>query len=282
MSMRAHEELVRDGRVRAGVEPEVVRRNRFCNIVPVDAGLARCRDGYVNASVCSLQSGAEYVVAQGPIGCSCRVATEACACAGYEEEDTRGAFWSVAADNDVSVVVALAAFGPQVAPYVPPAGTQMRMGRWSVENRRETEILGGAGVRRDVRITSVAPDSDKSESHEITHLHFLEWPNYGVATVAHLTSLVKLADEEWARPQSRMMVHCSGGVGRSGAFVATHGAWRACSPLPPASRTREAQAHAIQQAVVRLREQRHPWMVETEEQMDLVHRAVERLLTITD
>lgn len=79
-----------------------------------------------------------------------------------------------------------------------------------------------------------------------------------------------------------LLVHCSGGVGRSGAFVAVHSAWRAAMNVENEDQSPPSwcSSEGIQLAplVTSMRQQRHPWMVETFDQYVFCYEALLHLL----
>ena len=66
-------------------------------------------------------------------------------------------------------------------------------------------------------------DEKGRERDEITHFHFAGWPNYGLPQdCGDLATFVELVSKHQARPGESgapMVVHCSGGLGRSGSSV---------------------------------------------------------------
>ena len=67
--------------------------------------------------------------------------------------------------------------------------------------------------------------NDKQEAngkggHVVRHFQFTGWPNYGLPDdPVDLASFVETVSTHMARPEERevpMVVHCSGGLGRSG------------------------------------------------------------------
>jgi len=67
-----------------------------------------------------------------------------------------------------------------------------------------------------------------SESRALTHLLYSEWPDFGVpSSTLGIRELAKRVSVERERARNlgldgAMVVHCSAGVGRSGAFIAIH------------------------------------------------------------
>ncbi len=76
-----------------------------------------------------------------------------------------------------------------------------------------------------------------------------------------------------------LLVHCSGGVGRTGAFLGAYHALKTTLPLDASSEQSEAlrsrsDVLSVEAAVREMRHQRHPWMCETIEQYHLIYRTV--------
>ena len=141
-------------------------------------------------------------------------------------------------------------------------------------------------------------------AREVVQLHYTKWPNYGVpADTEGVVQLLAAASAEQARlsPDSPIWVHCSGGVGRTGVFLSALSTIRslAAEPrgpgagvLPDPGPTRSppatpaapppagpaTPAGTVGELVFgcgcALREQRHPWMIEGEEQYLFCHRVV--------
>ena len=59
-------------------------------------------------------------------------------------------------------------------------------------------------------------------SVQVSHYHYHEWPDHGVPQFTRPTrDLVNMLEKSAAR-RSRIIVHCSAGVGRTGAFCTIH------------------------------------------------------------
>lgn len=248
-TMSSHEKMIQAGLVKQGLLNKEL--NRYSNILPYDRNLARCSLGYINASLVSFPE-AEYIIAAGPMA------------EDFYGPDTRTAFWATAVENNVNVMVGLTRFKPgfsECADYLQPR----RYGNWKL-HVKTTETVGNI-TKRELEL--VNDQTQPPLAKLITHFHFTAWPNYSVASPVEACALLRLADEAWDGT-GRMMVHCSGGIGRSGTFVAAHRTYR-CRP------SKEDIPQAIFETVVKLREDRHPWMVEGPEQFELIHRIIANL-----
>ena len=119
------------------------------------------------------------------------------------------------------------------------------------------------------------------EKHSVNHLNFTKWPNYGVVeNVSNIADFVKTVSDSH-QDASPVVVHCSGGVGRSGTFTAMYNLYHTlrtndvenlqeiCGPDGDLTLT---------PTVTNLRNVRHPWMVEGVEQYLLAYETCLQLL----
>ena len=258
-----HAELLADGRCSvAAAHPDL---NRYSDCWPLDSHLVDTGPAdYLNASlVQNLAAAPAYIMAAGPMA------------PGWHGPDTRHAFWSAVWHHGVRVIVALAvpAAGFQgCAPYA--GGTHVgrktsrrhRNPAISVEVLNESNPLGsGLAIERKLLLTR------GDETRECTQIEFGAWPNYGVASSSSVASLIERVDllrhgsARDADAEPPLLVHCAGGVGRTGAFVTAHSLHceeRQSGVAPTAA--------AVATRVRVLRAARHPYAVETAAQLRLV------------
>jgi len=71
--------------------------------------------------------------------------------------------------------------------------------------------------------------TEETTSREIVHLQFKSWPNYGVPNEpGPISDFVRLAHcrahegPSQAKDKPELVVHCSGGIGRTGTFLAAY------------------------------------------------------------
>jgi len=63
----------------------------------------------------------------------------------------------------------------------------------------------------------------KVEQRNLTHLHYLEWPDHGVPTsTKKMAKLIAELDIRKTHPSEPIVIHCSAGIGRAGTFLAIH------------------------------------------------------------
>lgn len=102
------------------------------------------------------------------------------------------------------------------------------------------------------------------------HFQFLAWPDYGIpASGSSLLSLIFAVREAQAKPSAHstsppVVVHCSAGVGRSGAFCTIDNAIHELDKLKKVN---------LQATVRKMRKQR-AFSVQTEEQYELCYRTL--------
>lgn len=157
-----------------------------------------------------------------------------------------------------------------------------------IEREFSVEKLGESG-----------PDGGR-ESRRIRHLQFNTWPNYGVPEavkpisefIAHVYNRMKEfeKDDNSSLPQlylprhgnPNLLVHCSGGIGRSGTFLtAFHHYWHYMDMIDkkvPCPKTISNDPVFLNETVHFMRLQRHPWMVEGNHQYTLAYDIIIYLL----
>ena len=113
----------------------------------------------------------------------------------------------------------------------------------------------------------------------IKHFQFLAWPDYGVPTsgstvldlisvvreaAAHATTTTRSTKPSSSSGDHKIIVHCSAGVGRSGAFCVIHNC---------IDEFREKGTVNVQGAVRALRHQR-AYAIQTDEQYEFCYRTI--------
>ena len=142
------------------------------------------------------------------------------------------------------------------------------------------------------RIFELTHEGQPEEKRTVNHLQFTDWPNYGVPkATAPIANFVQLVHHKAAQmklnaqdEEPELVIHCSGGIGRSGAFLTSYGLFSHFNNVkdnklePAASSNNEMQAIDLTETVKELRGQRHPWMVEGFQQYEMTYRIILHLL----
>lgn len=139
----------------------------------------------------------------------------------------------------------------------------------------ETQVSPSLYLRK----ISVEDTSQTSSSRSVTQLHYDGWPNYGVPQSPDgIINLIDVVNQMVSffglqslkilyqyNQQFPLLVHCSGGVGRSGVFAVVHSTlwyyWSYCTNVEMSGIELEKKVN-ISNTITNLRQQRHPWMVE--------------------
>ncbi|CAB5190073.1 unnamed protein product [Rhizophagus irregularis] len=207
--------------ISAGMEKGT--KNRYNNIWPYDHTRVKindCKEGdcdYVNASFVQAEGcDKRYIATQGPLPAT------------YED------FWKIVWEQNSQVIVMLtkeeeagriqchrywsqckinsAKFGPIELKFISETS------HCSVENNNNTIVT------RKFKLTNL--NHPEIPAREITQLHFLGWPDFGIPdSPIHILNLIEVANltQLQAAQSSQhaigpMIVHCSAGCGRTGAF----------------------------------------------------------------
>lgn len=277
--MLTHEKMLELGKCVVALKNYA--KNRYSNIFPFDEHIAPCSVGYVNASVID----EDFIIAAGPM------------CPSYHGPETRVEFFKMIVENNVKVIVSLAKFEKGFSGccnYLENKTNafESELGKVSVDIVREEKTVGG--MKRLLLVEN---------EHKVIHYHFMDWPNYGVpkeSDVKHVALLgkeilleKKKLDEEEKENRCKVLVHCSGGVGRSGAFVtclrtyqniiiSNNNLKHATKQQNDNNNNADLQIHQEMLSIIRnMRVKRHPWMVEGQHQYDFAFYVIKAMLLFT-
>lgn len=144
-------------------------------------------------------------------------------------------------------------------------------------------------------LTVESKDNLLGSPMEVVHFQFAGWPDYGVPSdttpvvkmeeefskrLAHIKSLAEKEKESAASDAAETydaLVHCSGGVGRSGAFLLFHASVQRLRNILQGSTDNKVPALEELQhprCLLHLRACRHNWVVQGEEQYQFSYRCL--------
>uniref|UniRef100_A0A914YU92 protein-tyrosine-phosphatase n=1 Tax=Panagrolaimus superbus TaxID=310955 RepID=A0A914YU92_9BILA len=195
-------------------------KNRYQNVLPYDQNrvlLNNVQEGntnFLNASPLLVPfANRDYILTQGPL------------------ETTAEDFWQMVWEQNSRIIVMLNNIMEKGSIkcyhyFVDNDEKEKTFGNFSIKMEEER----GTGVYRIRTIKLTALDKkflvdDEESTRTISHFHYINWPDFGVPneTRSFLEFLEKtnqaqiLLKEE--KIESPVIVHCSAGIGRSGAYV---------------------------------------------------------------
>eukprot|EP00049_Salpingoeca_infusionum_P016342 m.332970 g.332970 ORF g.332970 m.332970 type:complete len:4476 (-) comp16062_c0_seq1:606-14033(-) len=217
----------------AGMLPANAQKNRFANILPFDQHRVKLLatpgvvgSDYINAStIDDYKQKNAFIATQAPL------------------EHTTNDFWKMVWEQDCHSIVMMVGLqeGDRVKShqYWPNKGDSMRVGNFVITNTAET--VSAAYVTRTLTVTNEASD----EYRDVHHWQFTAWPERGSpASGSDVASMINeietYARSRIVQPQEEsiygnaqiiteqailaqrrpLVVHCTAGVGRTGAFIA--------------------------------------------------------------
>jgi protein tyrosine phosphatase len=118
----------------------------------------------------------------------------------------------------------------------------------------------------DVRELSFKAKADSSD-YKVTHVHFRGWLDFGVPANDDRTALISLIKSIRKKMDEgkNVIVHCTGGIGRSGTFIA--------SVLALDLKKNEGKKFNLAKFILELRKHR-PELVETKTQLELIAKDI--------
>jgi len=245
-----------------------------------------CSNDYINASFVQGVLGYRYIATQAPL------------------QDTVGDFWRMVWEQEISTVVMLTriveAKKIKAIRYWPSQiGEVVVFGDFCLTLKSEKIHPCGHICLRKMKLER----KSFGTSRLITHLHYTEWPDYGLPRTTEalriLVHLTEALNHSQIKSHKRrrdfkesdvlnftpIVVHCSAGIGRAGTFIATHQTVKQIeAKIEEVKRERFQKAHSgtshlgpplevksIQDLVLKMREQRRG-MVQTKEQYCFIYQ----------
>jgi len=280
-----HDSMVRMGLCQAAVNHK--EENRYCNLFPFDENrvILGGDNDYINASWVSVQGmNFKYILTMGPLHPNSYSLRHKTDFGENESLSTCEQFWKMIDQTECEVIVMLCTIQKGFTgcgEYLPlKEGQEQKHGEYLVK-AESLEDRGGGSIVRTLSLSG--PNSSKS----IIHMQFTNWPNYEVARdVGELGSFMRQVTAVCRGKREPLVVHCSGGVGRSGAFTAIHSMHNLLLKANDSGEWGDVERYLdpgtgainMKPLVWMLRETRHPWMVEGIQQYELIYQTVVEIM----
>ena len=164
--------------------------DRYGDILPYTDNLVSLESrNYINASKVTFNGNREYIVTQAPF------------------KNTFQQFYEMIWDHSLEYIVMVGTFElHKFEQYWPEINESIEISDFIV-------TLLSEELEYDVICVRKLQISKGSETRIVTHVHFLDWPDHGIPDKQNFLYLLHLVSN-----YSKMLVHCSAGVGRSGVF----------------------------------------------------------------
>jgi tyrosine-protein phosphatase non-receptor type 9 len=255
---------------RSATLPENLSKNRYMDILPLDETRVVLQndasEDYINANFIKTEN----------INCICTQAPL---------PRTFYDFWMMILQQNCNVIVAL---NRQMENKI------IKGERYWPEKDRKLTLGGDLTLKLlstlhlshlDITLRKIKI-SYQSYSREIYHLHYEGWPDFGVPESSlPIRELLRLSHFfQTPSPSSPIVIHCSAGIGRSGAFIAIATIMNSPifknlvqkNPSPSPSDLgyllQVLSSHfSVSNIVLTLRKQRHPGMVQTPQQYKFIY-----------
>ncbi|XP_065344699.1 receptor-type tyrosine-protein phosphatase eta-like isoform X2 [Cloeon dipterum] len=180
-----------------GITAENKQKNRYAKLLAYDHSRVTLGDqgAYINANFISDESNKKkYIASQGPL------------------EKTTTDFWQMIWQEEVDTVVMLTKLVEKTTrchKYWPDVGCNETFGEYFVQN--VNELAFPDHVERTLSLTG------RMGHREVLQLHYTAWPHQGVPE--DIDTFARFMGKVLARETSPLLIHCSGGTGRTGTVI---------------------------------------------------------------
>ena len=260
------------------------KKNRYSNLFPFDKSIVNfdSKDHYINASWMKLLPwlpNQNFIATMGPMHPSSYGSALKTDFDENVPENTCPDFWRMVWEKNVKVIVMLCQIQDGFtgcSRYFPEKSKSMIHDEFTVKSLTGDQI-NDSTIERVFEVTK----NGHSESKKVHHYQFLAWPNYGVpgstGPIGNFLKLVHKKAHDIDAKDPEFVVHCSGGIGRSGTFLTAYGAYSHYLNCLKSDKL-DVEPVDITETVIELRKQRHPWMVEGERQYKMCYAIIIDLL----
>ncbi|KAJ0176787.1 hypothetical protein K1T71_007966 [Dendrolimus kikuchii] len=208
--------------------PHNLNKNRYRDIAPYDSTRVILKNGptgdYINASYINMEIPNSdlvltYIATQGPLASTC------------------GDFWQMVWESESSLVVMLTVLAERgrakCHQYWPKVGATPLKATSALSIHTTSEQNHGHYIRREMTVKE-----SSGASRSVTQLQYVAWPDHGVpedaaafidftqlcSTLRNHRAVIPVTVEECEDLEEKvldppMIVHCSAGVGRTGALI---------------------------------------------------------------
>ncbi|XP_062574635.1 receptor-type tyrosine-protein phosphatase T-like isoform X2 [Saccostrea cucullata] len=198
----------------AGKRDENKTKNRYKSTFPYDHSRVKFRmtdmkSDYINANYIKDISGEQrYIATQGP------------------KKKTVADFWTMIWQESIEIIVCLTNLKEEkkekCAQYWPNCNDKVQSGNFTIRNLEEKTYSNY--IKRHLKLQNTIGKEEK----DVWMFHYTQWPDHGVPEAINLVvfhrHVQRVFDESVEK--SKIAVHCSAGLGRTGTFIALDALYR--------------------------------------------------------
>jgi len=239
------------------IKPGNRDKNRYGNALPPEKTRVILKTGksdYINANWVDGDDGTKYIITQGPM------------------EETFGDFWRMVWETNTHVIVMLT---KEVENGRPKCGhywdkknkTPLEVEEFAISTEKKEKKDEGELTIRTFKLKN----TKSNEERTVFQYQYAAWPDQGIPpTFDSFLEIVEESDKK--KEDGPIVVHCSAGLGRSGAFAMVHSSLKKLEQDLKKDPKANPEFH-MEALVFKMRKQRHG-LIQTGKQFEFVYRAI--------
>ena len=177
--------------------------------LPYDHNLVQSMTDYINASPMRF-GGYYYLACQGTL------------------EHTLADFWELIWSEESTLIMTLTNLiedyegrpSRKFEQFWPEPPTEVKIGKFDLNLTEEKTLVEWDDERKETIIRRTIQAKKDHHTREVRQLHMVNWPDGSIIRPDSLYQLLQCADEH--ADGNPIIVHCMGGIGRTGTFIAAH------------------------------------------------------------
>ena len=229
---------------------------------PFDNNLISSVKGYVNASPMKF-SKKHYIACQGTLS------------------HTLVDFWNIVWEEDCRLILTLTNLIENYSgrperkfeQFWPELGRYSEFGPYKIHLEEEKLLVKWVDGREEHIVLRRLKVTKKRLVKTVYQIHMVNWPDGSVVLPDSLTRLIEEVDK--LKLETPMIVHCMGGIGRTGTFIAAHSLWHDIQYVLKNDALLNEISFDVVERIKKMRELRYGPIVADPKQFQLIVEALE-------
>lgn len=157
--------------------------------------------------------------------------------------------------------------------FWPEPPTEARIGRFDLNLAEEKTLMKWDDQRQESIVRRTIQAKNGHQTRSVRQLHMVNWPDGSIILPDSLYQLIQCADEH--ADGNPILVHCMGGIGRTGTFIAAHSLYHDMKKIVQG----EPIEFDVLKRILEMRKLRFGSIVAEPEQFMLIIESLEEALT---